>query len=195
MKCWGKQALGCAVLALLLSACAGRNAPTRYYLLQPMAAAGAGGGSLVLGVGPVVLARYLNRDAMVAGVGGGELRLAESDHWAEPLQDNVAQVLEENLARLLGAGQVLSHPWGHDGPVDLQAEVEIGLFHAEADGGVRLQARWRWYRQEKLLQAGRSDIRLPGQGGEPDYRVIAARQSEALAVLSREMAAAVPAGH
>jgi uncharacterized lipoprotein YmbA len=194
MKRFGKQALACAALAVMLAGCAGRNPPTRYYLLQPMAAEAAGEkGTWTLGVGPVVLARYLNRDAMVAGVGGGELRLAESDHWAEPLQDNVAQVLEENLANLLGAGQVLSYPWGHDRPVDWQAEVEIGLFHAEADGGVRLQARWRWYRQEKLLQAGRSDIRLPGQGGDMDYRALAMRQSEALAALSREMAAAVPA--
>ncbi|BBL72303.1 hypothetical protein MoryE10_29090 [Methylogaea oryzae] len=179
-------------IAAVLAGCAGRNPPTHYYLLQALAARDAVVASVpVLGVGPVTLRRYLNRDAIVTGAGGGELLLADFEHWAEPLQDNVAQVLADNLGRLAGASQVLAYPWPHTRPVDVQVEVDIGQFHAEADGTVVLQARWSLYRGDVLLRAGRSDIRLPGASG--DYRVIATRQSEALAAMSREIAAALPA--
>lgn len=178
-------------LAAALWGCAGRNPPTRYYLLQPLAAGEAAVADVpVLGVGPVTLRRYLNRDSMVTGAGGGELLLADFDHWAEPLQDNVAQVLADNLGRLAGASQVLAYPWPHTRPVDVQVEVDVGQFHAQADGTVVLQARWSLYRGDALLRAGRSDIRLPGAPG--DYRAIATRQSEALAAMSRDIAAAMP---
>lgn len=177
-------------LAAALAGCAGHNPPTRYYLLQALAAKEAAVADVpVLGVGPVALRRYLNRDAIVTSAGAGELLLADFDHWAEPLQDNVAQVLADNLGRLAGARQVLAYPWPHTRPVDMQVEVDIGQFHAEAGGAVVLQARWSLYRGDALLRAGRSDIRLPGAAG--DYRVIATRQSEALAALSREIAAAL----
>lgn len=179
------------VLCLALSACAGHNAPTRYYLLQALVSKEpVVTGSPVLGVGPVLLRRYLNRNEIITGAGDGEIHLAEFDHWAEPLQDNVAQVLAENLGRLTGASQVLAYPWPHTRAVDVQVEIDISRFHAEADGRVVLQARWSLYRGDALLHAGQSDIRLPGSDG--DYRAIAQRQSEALAVLSREIVAAWP---
>lgn len=180
-------------LSLIAAGCAGHNPPTRYYLLQPASFdARAECGASRLGVGPVVLQRYLNRDEIITGFGDGELRLAEFEHWAEPLQDNVTQVLAANLGRLTGARQALVYPWPRTRLVDVQVEVDISRFHAEADGGVTLQARWSLYREDTLLRTGQSDIRLPGGAG--DYRAIVMRQSEALAALSREIAAALPAG-
>lgn len=178
------------ILVLTLNGCAGHNPPTRYYLLQPQVSpAEVMTHARVLGVGPVLLPRYLNRNEIITGAGGGELHLAEFDHWAEPLQDNVAQVLAENLGRLTGAQQVLIYPWSHTRPVDVQIEVDIGQFHTEADGTVVLRAQWSLYRNETLLHTSKFDIHLPGDSR--DYRAIATRQSEALATLSREIAAAL----
>lgn len=177
--------------ALLLAAgCAGRNAPTHYYLLQAQAVpAPETSGAPVLGVGPVTLRSYLNRNEIVTEEKSGELRLADFDHWAEPLRENVGQVLMENLGRLTGARQVLAYPWPHTRRVDVQVEVDVTRFHADAGGNVVLWARWSIFRGETLLRAGQSNISVGGDN--KDYQAIVNRQSEALAALSREIAQAI----
>ena len=54
-----------------------------------------------------------------------QLALGEFDRWAEPLQDNFARVLAENLARLIPTDQVLLHAWPRSATLDYQVTVDV----------------------------------------------------------------------
>ena len=47
-----------------------------------------------VGVGPIRLPSYLDRDQMVTRVTQNRFAVAENDRWAEPLEDNFALVLD-----------------------------------------------------------------------------------------------------
>ena len=88
-------------LLLGLEACT--STPSRFYVLSSLSAsetiaATAATQGPVIGVGPITLPKYLDRPQIVTRAGSNQLALAEFDRWAEPLQDNVARVLAENLA-------------------------------------------------------------------------------------------------
>ena len=69
-----------------------QSSPTRLYTLTALAREGspqpAGGQGLAIGVGPVELPEYVNRPQIVTGDSGNELRRAEFEQWAEPLETN-----------------------------------------------------------------------------------------------------------
>src|SRR5262245_66066254 len=93
-----------------LGACA--STPSRFYILNALTAsdtmaATAGEQGPVIGVGPIMLPKYLDRPQIVTRASRNQLTLGEFDRWAEPLQDNVTSVLAENLARLIPTDPVL----------------------------------------------------------------------------------------
>lgn len=192
----GATLLLAAAALLLLGACA-RTTPIVYYqltalaggrtpatVLQPAAA--------VIGIGPIQLPEYLNRPQIVTRQGANRLHLADSRRWAEPLADNIARVLRENLARALGDERVLLYPWGK-GAVDHQVAIEIVSFEAGDDGTVQLKATWSLKdRDGKVLLARRSTQQLTlKQPADYDRQVGAL--SEVLAGFSEEIAAMVEA--
>lgn len=135
--------LGCA---LLLAGCA-RTAPVSYYQLSALevtrpSPATAEAGKMVLGIGPVRLAEYLDRPQMVTRMTANRLQLAASHRWAEPLSENIPRVLGENLSALLGTDSILLHPWPASRTTDYQLLVEVLHFENESDGAARLVVRW-----------------------------------------------------
>lgn len=182
---------GTAALALFLAGCAA-SAPLRYYLLPALAESEAGPRSdLRLGVGPVRLPEYLERPQMVALGRDHELRVDDDHRWAEPLRDNVARVLAENLVRLLGTERVLAHPWRQ--PVDLQVAVELLRFEAGPDGAVELAARWVLSAPEGDAEALIRRSEISEAVTDPGREAVVAAKGRALARLSREIAGAVQA--
>lgn len=189
-KAWLTGVLLSVVLGIL-NGCA-TTPPTRFYLLTALPsppAAPAKGRNLALGVGPVELPAYLDRVQIATRIGQHELNLAEFDRWGEPLQDNFVRVLAENLGLLVPTEQVVLHPWER-GAVDYQVAVQVLRFDYTVGADAVLTARWRILTgDEKELLARKTTYseRPTGQ----DYPAIVAALDRTLAMLSRDIAAAL----
>lgn len=185
-----------AALALLLSGC-GRTAMTRFYSLSPLTRADAAPGDLrplggqALGIGPVTLADYLDRPQIVVRTSPNELRLAEFDKWAGTLKNEVPQVIAENLSVLLDTDQVFTFPWKSGLPIRYQVVIDIQRFDAQPGAHVDLQALWTVFENDGRtpLATRKSAIRSPLAGA--GYAAVVQVESQALAALSREIAAAL----
>lgn len=185
-----------AVLALLAGC--GTTEASRFYLLTPIDRPGGAppaaspGEEPTVGVGPVVLAEYLDRSQIVTRTGRNEIVLAEFDRWAEPLKDSIARVLTENLSILLSTDSVSAYPWKTVKKPRFQVKVNVMRLDCREGGALTLQAGWSLLdsRGEKTVPLRRSLIVKP-TGEEGDFSAIAAAAGEAVADLSREIAAAI----
>jgi uncharacterized lipoprotein YmbA len=193
------RAVALTVLALMsLVACATKD-DTRFYLLTPMAEPTKAHSSAAIGVGPIVLPRYLVRPEIVGRVGGNQLNFAESDQWGGELEDNMTRVVASNLANLLGTNNIALFPWsaGPQPAMAYQVIVDVTSFEQTQDGSCVLEAFWRIAHGEtgEILVMQRSSFREPvaTPGGERDiYSAIALAQSKNVEKLSREIADAIP---
>jgi len=179
---------------VLLAGCAAQSPPSRFFILGPVAEpATTRYANLLVGVGPVDLADYLNRNQMVHRDTEVRLQLDEFDRWAGDHGKNITTVLAENLARLLGSDGVLPYPWSSSLDLDYQVVVAIRRFDAGRDNRVILDAQWQLFgkQPQKLLAIQRSHIEVPATDGSQEALVNA--QSQALARLGKVIAVAVRA--
>jgi len=183
--------------AALLIGCSSTQ-PTHFYLVTPIAATGAAvetgteTGGPALGVGPLVLAEYLDRPQIVSRITANELKLAEFHQWAEPLKDSILRILTVNLSRLLRSDRIVPFPWKGYDATTLRVMVEITCFERNPGGTLLLEARWTLVDElsRKPVAMRRSIIREPA-GADEDYPAVTIAMSAALAKLAAEIADAV----
>ena|SRR5882724_2763668 len=184
-----------AFMGLLLGLEACTSTPSRFYILSSLSpaetiAATAAAQGPVIGVGPITLPKYLDRPQIVTRAGYNQLALAEFDRWVEPLQDNVARVLAENLVRLIPTDQVLLHAWPRSATLDYQVTVEVLQFDGWLGGESRLLALWNILDGAELpLLSQRASLNTPVGGREYEAMVVAMNQL--LEWLSRDLAFAI----
>ena len=95
-----------------------------------------------IGVGPIYLSGYLDQDQIVTRISQNRLTLSENARWAEPLADNIAHVMAQNLSLLLQPNQVIAYPWpGQERPT-YQLAIEVLSFETDTAGRASLAARW-----------------------------------------------------
>ncbi len=184
----GRRLVGCAV-ALLLAGCM-KSAPTRHYTLLALAPPRAAGptSDCSLGVGPLRLPQHLRQAALVRRTGPYRVTYGDFDIWADPVEDQVVEVLIENLARLSGAPRVLRHPWRVGEAPDRQFSLEITAFELAAAGQAELAARWELRDAHGVrLDSGAGVWREPAAG---QIETLAEALSRALLSLSQDLAAA-----
>lgn len=128
-----------------------------------------------IGVGPVTVPTYLDRSQILVRVGPRRLQPLPFDHWAEPLEENVARVLVHNLAVLTGSDAVYGYPWPRDQAPPVQLHVTVERFDAGLGGEAVLVALWGWRDGEgnPLSAAERSVYRRPVAGNSADDLVAA----------------------
>jgi uncharacterized lipoprotein YmbA len=185
---WFRSAALAAGLAAL-AACAAKTPAARFYLLQAQPLASAGALAAVVGVGPVELPAYLDRPQIVTGGAGPEMRLDEFQRWAEPLRDNFAQALADDLARQLPASHILPYPWNRAIAPDYQIGVRVARFHVNEAGQCELEANWSVLRRNQLVFLKSFRVKVPASDAGYDAKVTA--QSRALASFSQEIAGAL----
>ena len=192
MMTWRRLSVGIAA-ALLLTACA-ETKPSSFYLLSPIAnpsgtkPAVEGANSVALAVGPVKLPKHINRSQMVTYASPNKIKLAEFDRWGEPLADNFARVLGDNLALLIPTQRIVIHPWRSGTPFEYQVTVEVSSFAVRPTGEAVLVARWAIFTKkgERVIMSWRSSF---GQKvGAPGFESAAAALSKLVAELSRDIA-------
>jgi uncharacterized lipoprotein YmbA len=184
------------ILLMLLSGCASTE-PSRFYTLTPMPGSEAEvlsetvAQNLSVGVGPISIPDYLDRQQIVTTSNQNEIKMSEFDRWAGSLEDSLARVLSENLSVLLSTDSVFLFPWRGAISVDYQIGVEVIQFDGELGGNALLIARWGIFspKEKKMLLIKKSSF--TESAGAKGYEALVAAQSRALGRLSSDMAAAV----
>ena len=185
------------VLMLVLTGCGGMTAPARFYVLSPLPSEGKGGQTLVderlirIGIGPVEVAQYLDRPQIVTRVSPNELKLADFDHWGEPLKDNFSRVLSENILTLLSGEPIAVFPLRGPTRLDYRVEVEVIVLDGDLGGRAELVARWGIIRDEDREMIFTKKSRISEAAGGGSYEAFVSAQSRAVEALSREIATAV----
>lgn len=175
-------------LAWILVGC-GSTYPT-FYTLSAEGPSPSGGGTSI-GVGPVILAEYVNRSNLVVKTSANKLEVAENHRWAGDLDHSISRVLSINLGRKLKTGNVRTYPWSRDSEVDYQVAMDIREFIAGDDGYAHLEASWRIYAlPSRKMVASKTFV-----GKEPiateDFEAMVAAQSKLLGRLSDDIAGAI----
>ena len=192
-----RRVLTVGVLMLVLTGCGGMTAPARFYVLSPLAEADKSGQALAdesrvrVGIGPVEVAQYLDRPQIVTRLSPNEVKLADFDHWGEPLKDNFSRVLSENILTLLSGEPIAVFPLRGSARLDYRVEVEVILLDGVLGGSAELVVRWAIFRDEdrEMVFTKKSSISVAAGGGS--YEAFVSAQSRAVEALSREIAEAI----
>lgn len=188
----------CALL-LLVHGCAARHAVT-YYNLTPqppdrrVTEATEANARLAIGVGPVSLPESVSRSQIALRLDAQSLRFDDYHRWSNPLADDFAQVLLDDLAtRLPTDSQMALFPWGKYFQPSHRIVVNVSHFDGALAGEVELKARWTITNgtAKESLAVKQSRIRVKVAGGE--YQDLVTAHSRAVAQLAEEMAAALAA--
>jgi uncharacterized protein len=172
---------------------------TRYYLLtpaeiRPETDATAPVKRWVVGMRAVDVAAYLRTKSFAVRSHANEVAFLDFARWGEPLDQGVARVLAENLRAAKNVARVALQPFRADDQRDFEVVVNLNACEGTADGEVRFAATWRIPSPggSTMAVAEGSYVANGLRWDGHDYGQLAARLSEALAGLSREIAAALP---
>jgi len=165
----GVAAIGCA--SMIFGA---RPDPPKYYVLTPTSAAPpppsspSSSGGLTLGLGPVKLPAYLDRNEVVVRVAENRIELAKNDRWAESLEKNFTRVLARDLGSQLGTQQIVVYPWYATTVIDLQVQVDVYRFETDPRGSAQLSAKWTIRNGDgsKILYTAESNLSQPSKPGD-----------------------------
>jgi uncharacterized lipoprotein YmbA len=180
-------------MASMLAGCA-TTPPSKFYILDSLPSSGqkklnfTDPGYISLAIWPVELSEYLNRPQIVTRISENELKLADFDKWAEPLEHNISRVLVENLTEQLHAEAFAIFPWGGSIPIDCRIAVDILRFDGNLSGEATLVVRWSIFVQEgkTLLMTKKSTYTEPVL--LQSFEGLVSAQEKLLAVFSGEIA-------
>ena len=141
-----------------------------------------------VGVGPIKLSRVLDRPQIVTRTGENEIRVADLERWAAPLQEIVTNVLVDNLSALLPGADILKLPWPVTISITYQVTMDITRLDGMPGGEVILRTRWGILGEggKKVLANKLTMLNEPVRGNTTADMVSA--QSRLLEKLSREIA-------
>ncbi len=142
-----------AGMLIVLAAC-GSTPPSDYYVLSAAATETPTGDSPSLGVGPVSIPEYLNRNSMVFNRDGNKLEIASFARWAEPLESGISRVLSINLASRLNTEDIQVFPWHPSQAPDYAVGVRLLVLDSNS---VRAQLVAEWSLRTK--KDGSAEVR------------------------------------
>jgi hypothetical protein len=181
------RALACV---LLLAAAGCSSDPARFYTLSATATPAAQRSNVAVAVGPVSVPAALDRPQIVVTSGANQVTFDEFNRWASPLQENVAHVVAENLAAMLGTSRVSLYTQTTDADVDYRVRIEVRSFESVPGKSASLIASWTVRRtKDGKSETGRTSA--SEAPGDASYDALAAAHSRALARLSQDIAQAV----
>jgi len=184
-----------AVLCLVLGlAACGSSPPTNFYRLTPAVAYAPGGQEPSVGIGPIDIPEFLNRNALVYARGGNQLQLADTERWAEPLEYGVKRVVGLNLSQLLHTQNLRFFPWDLRQAPDYGVSINIMDLDA-SEGQAILVADWQVYRpgDGSAITRRISRFSQPLASGQPVPGALPAAYSALLYELSETIAEAIRA--
>jgi uncharacterized lipoprotein YmbA len=183
-------------MAVTASGCLLKHSPqSRTFVLDALTVAAAPDGLRAvpagsIGVLKVSVPGWIDRPQLTERAPNGQVVTDEFARWGEPVTRGIQRVVTENLAALLPDRWVTAAPFSTSRAIDLRVDLAITEAARQADGTVLVEARWAVLgpKDDILAQrrtAHRATPRTPGPDG------IVTGTSDALAALSREIAAAI----
>jgi uncharacterized lipoprotein YmbA len=134
----GMLALGC------LGAC-GSSPPMRYYTLEAQSAATAADSSVIaipLRVERVTIPAELDRQGLVLHIAPGQVRIAELDSWAAPLDEMIRSTLSADLASRLGSAAVVDPLEPATREPRRLLFIDVASLYADQSCAITLRASW-----------------------------------------------------
>jgi uncharacterized protein len=180
-------------VAVWLTGCASTR-QGRFYTLNSVAiqedrqTSGQALNSVSVSIAPVEIPDYLDRPQIVTRNGGTELKLAEFDRWAGSLSDNIATVLAENLAQLLGSDRVFLRHRVNSGKADFAVALRVIRLDCVPGDKVLLKAQWTVHTRQKADSATTNLATFSEAPSGGSYEAMASAISQALAQVSRRIA-------
>lgn len=163
------------VISFLLQFGCGSTKPSRFYLLTPVSnpesemVKSGGHSEISVGIGVLKFPDHLLRPQIVIQTASNKIDYAEYDRWAEPLDDNFARVMAENLSKMIPSESVYIYPWRSTVNVQYQINFEVVRFSQGPDKSVILVVFWSIFDNATARQLLRQKTTLsqPGPGSEP----------------------------
>ena len=169
---------------------------TKFYLLTPTAdaaatapaAAQSAGGDFAIGLGPIKLPPYLDRQEVVTRAAPNRLELSKEARWGESLQNGFTSVMARDLAAQAGTRRVIVFPWYNTVHVDLQVQIDVYRFETDGNGNAQLSAKWTILDStgKNILYTVESNLTEPSKPG--DTTDAAAALSRTIGDLSGQIA-------
>jgi uncharacterized lipoprotein YmbA len=181
--------LGCCALLACSS-----SPPTHYYTLKTIAPSGPGATGpnlVVVRLEPVVIPPELDRPQLVSRSGPYSVRVADSDRWAAPLEDQIRRSLSEDLSARLPPHLVANpnEPASND-PRRLLS-IAIAEFYADERCAATLRADWTLRGPKGDSARGTEQVQSPGSAA--CAQALPEAMSGALALLADRLAAIIAA--
>ena len=172
----------------------GKTPPTRYYVLNSLYSAEKKTAPVAIlkkaavGVGPIKLSQVLDRPQIIMRTSRNEIRVADLERWAGPLNEIMANVIVDNLTNLLPGTKIIKFPWQATISVTYQVTMDITRFDGMPGGDVNLRTRWGILGESgKKVLANRQSMLNEPIGGNSIADMVSA-QSRLLEKLCREIA-------
>jgi uncharacterized lipoprotein YmbA len=146
MNTFMKTVMLAALMSMAFTGC-GTTPNSNYYLLNSSTSQAPVGSSPSLGVGPITIPEYLNRNSFIYTLDGNKLHIAKFERWAEPLDTGIMRIIQLNLASLLNTQNVQSYPWSGKKRPEYGVEISVLILDAN-DTQATLTAEWHIYRPE-----------------------------------------------
>ena len=182
------SALFC-IFFVLLSGCA-TTTPSHFYTLSSTAAPAVVSTSYVIAVGPISVPALVDRPQIVIRTGPNQVIFDEFNRWASPLKSDIARIVAENLAKLLGTTQVTIFPQAMISDVSYRIVIDVLSLESEPGKAATLTVFWTASSTTgRQSYSRRTTITEPAQGD--DYADLVAAHSRAFGQLSAEVASAI----
>jgi uncharacterized lipoprotein YmbA len=191
MKATRISVTGMTLLLLMVTGC-GSSPRSNHYLLTTDVSTPPDGETPSLGIGPVVVPEFLNRNSMVYSRQGNQLEISSTERWAEPLEAGIKRVVGINLASSLDTQDIRYFPWNAGKPPEFGISISLLSLDADDDEAT-LAAEWRVFRPTTGESVVRriSHLRLALPAGTLTAQQIAPAYSELLSQLSDLIAGAI----
>ena len=188
-----KKIAGCLCLSLWLTAC-GSSPPSNFYRLTPAVVPTPGNQQPSLGIGPVDIPEFLDRNAMVYTRDGNQLWITGTERWAEPLDIGIKRVVGLNLSQLLHSENLRFFPWDVRQAPDYGVRITVLDLDA-SDGRATLVADWQVYSpgNDSVISRRISQFSQPLASGQTVPAELPTAYSALLYQLSETVAAAIQA--
>lgn len=145
--------------ALTLLAACSSTVELRYYQLPQPAVVSAqpNAAAPVLYAEPVMVASYLNSNALIVQTSAVELHKTTQHQWADPLDQQLQRLLVNGLQQALPAYRVTSQQPGGDA---VRLLVQVEQFHGQQQGIVLVSGRFHLLQGDKV-QSQSFQLQLP----------------------------------
>jgi hypothetical protein len=179
------------LITFVAAAAAGcASAPSHFYTLNSTATGnGAPATNYAVVVGPVSVPPLVDRPQFTIQTAPNRVEINEFNRWAAPLSDNIARVVAEDLAVLLGTPRTATISSANFAPA-YQVTINIQRFESVPGRSVLVEALW-------MIRGPAGGAALSGDTVASElvqgdgFDALAAAHSRALAKVSGDIAAAI----